>query len=366
MEADYRRLVEQVGMERFERLCALLGAAERHGSLRRATEELDLSYRYAWGLIRRAEATLEQPLLRSRVGGAAGGGAELTETARDMLRRSRLVQSEVEPRLASILGPVASREQISEGPLPLLMASTIGPSETGLVDGLAAAYHARTGVWVRNVSAGTGQALAIARAGRVDLLLVHAPLWEERFVADGLGLGRWPLMRDAFELCGPEADPAGVTSAASAVEAMRRIARARAPFLSRGDNSGTHARELALWAAAGVAPGAGWYVAFSEGGRGSAATLREAEAAGAYTLVDSATVATIRPSRLRPLFSGDPDLANQFSLVPLNPARFAGVQGEAARQFVAWAVGLEGQAFVRAFGADRFGSALYQPAAKEM
>ncbi|MFZ5817203.1 MAG: substrate-binding domain-containing protein [Bacillota bacterium] len=352
MQPDYRILVDRDGSGRFDRLCALLAQVEQQGSLRRATEALDLSYRYAWGLIRKAEERIGTPLLVSKVGGASGGGAELTPAAQELLRRHRLLQQE----LTAILGPAALEEE----PRPLLMASTIGPVEAGLVDALVTAYREATGVWIRYIAAGTGQALAVGRSGRVDLVLVHAPELEEQFVAEGYGTRRIPLACNAFLLCGPSHDPAGVRSAPSATEAMRRIATARAPFISRADQSGTHVKEQQLWTAAAIRPEPPWYEPWPLGGQGNAATLRHAAASGAYTLVDSATFAIVRPAGCEPLCQGDPLLHNRFSLIPIHPGRFPAVNQEGAERFIAWATGPDGRELIRTYGVREYGVPLFQ------
>lgn len=351
MQPDYRILIDGDGSGRFERLCALLAEVEQALSLRRATERLAISYRYAWGLIRQAEERIGAPLLISKVGGAGGGGAELTPAAQDLLRRHRLLQQGV----ASILGGPAPAEETR----PLLMASTIGPVEAGLADALVAAYRAATGVWIRYMAAGTGQALAVARSGRVDLVLVHAPDLEEQFIREGYGTGRHPLASNGFLLAGPAGDPAAVRSAGSAPEAMRLLAAGQAPFISRGDHSGTHVKELELWAAAGVEPGGAWYQPWPLGGQGNAATLRHAASLGAYTLVDSATYAIVQPEGYAALCQGDPLLRNQFSLIPVHPDRFPSANHAGAQQFIAWATGPEGRAVIASFGVPEHGTPLF-------
>lgn len=360
MQPDYRLLIDGDGTGRFDRLCALLAQVKQLGSLRQATEATGLSYRYAWGLIRKAEKQIGTPLLVGRVGGAAGGGADLTPAAHELLRRQRLLQQEVEPRLASILAPLP--EPSAEAPAggqPLLMASTIGPVEVGLVDALAVAYRAETGVWIRYIAAGTGQALEVARSGRVDLVLVHAPALEDEFIAEGYGTRRTPLACNAFLLCGPEADPAGVAAATTIAEALGRIAGTQAPFVSRGDRSGTHVKERELWAGAQIEPGGDWYQVYPLGGQGNAATLRHAASLGAYTLMDSATYAMVKPVGMVPLYGGDPSLCNRFSLIPVNQSRFPHVNAAGAEQFVTWAGGAAGQAVVESFGVEQYGVPLF-------
>jgi tungstate transport system substrate-binding protein len=340
----YLKLIEADGTDRFRRLGTILAAVEEHGSLRQATVALGISYRQAWGLLRRVEGLLAEPLLSRRVGGAEGGGADLTEAARDVLSRWRQLQHNV----TQILGTPA--DTAWQQPRPILLASTIGPVEVGLLDRLEAAFHQATGLWVRHIAAGTGQALEIARAGRVDLVLTHAPDAEERFVAEGWGAGRFSLMANDFVVCGPPHDPAGVAGATTAAAAFGRIAAAGSPFLSRADRSGTHTKELLLWQAAGISPAAPWYRPFERGAQGSGITLREADRLGAYTLVDSATMNSGRPEHVAVLFQGDPALANPFSLLSLNAERFPGANHTGAHRFITWATGPDGQAAVAAFG----------------
>ncbi|MBP2019166.1 tungstate transport system substrate-binding protein [Symbiobacterium terraclitae] len=350
MTTDYRRLLD--GDDQFERLCAILAAVSESGSLRKATEALGYSYRYAWGLIRRAEEEIGTPLLIRKVGGASGGGAELTSAARDLLRRYRLLTRETQ----SIMGPSPILAPESR---PLLMSSTIGPVEVGLVDALVAAYRRETGNWVRYIAAGSGQALELARAGRVDLVLVHAPDLEEQFLAEGFGTGRYPLAWDTFVICGPVADPAGVRTAPSAADAMRRIAEGGFPFVSRNDRSGTNMRELALWEAAGIAPSGPWYQPWPLGGQGNIATIRHAAATGAYTLTDSATLARACPEGFTGLFSDDPILVNRFNLIPVNPDLFPAVNHQGAKHFCEWATGPGGRRVVESFGTEAFGTPLF-------
>lgn len=336
-----KQWAEMTGTDRFRRLGAILGAVAQAGSLNRATAALGVSYRQAWGLIKRVEEELGEPVLASQKGGTAGGGTALTPLGHDLLERYRRLQSEVSQILTT---PPADPAR------PVLIATTIGPVETGVMGALEAGFYQATGIWVRHIAAGTGQALDLARAGRVDLVLTHAPAEEERFVAEGWGLARTPLMTNHFILVGPAGDPAVVHGAASAAEAVLRIAEAKAPFLSRGDRSGTHLKEEALWAAAGVVPGPPWHQVYALGAQGSRLTLLEAGRLGAYTLVDRATWATVSPSGLAVLLEGDPALANPFSLIALHPERFPQLNHAGADQFIRWATGPAGQAMIAETG----------------
>ena len=232
----------------------------------------------------------------------------------------------------------------------LTIASTTSTENSGLYDHLLPRYAARSGVRFRVVAVGTGQAIRNAMRGDADLLIAHHRESEERFVAEGYGLARRDLMYNDFVLVGPAADPAGAAQASGAAAAFGRIAQARAPFVSRGDDSGTHKRERELWAAAGVdvAPPSGrWYW---EAGGGMGATLNVAAGRGAYVLSDRATWAAFgNKASLRVLLEGDPALHNQYGVIPVNPARHPHARAGLARDFIAWLLSAEGQAAIAAF-----------------
>ena len=169
------------------------------------------------------------------------------------------------------------------------MASTIGPIDAGIVAVLEDAFEKESGIRVRHVGAGTGEALKIAEQGSADLVLVHAKKLEEKFVAAGFGTERIPLMYNDFVIVGPAADPAAVRGMTDAVLALKKIAASQARFISRGDKSGTHVAEMGLWEKAGIKPEGRWYTIYEKGSEGNAPTLRFANEAGAYTVMDRAT-----------------------------------------------------------------------------
>jgi tungstate transport system substrate-binding protein len=172
-------------------------------------------------------------------------------------------------------------------PAPAItLATTTSTQDSGLLDALLPRFRQETGIEVKVVAVGTGQALQLGRRGDADVLLVHDPAGEEQFMAEGFGSERRPVMHNDFVLVGPPADPAGVKGQASAAAAFARIARARAPFVSRGDESGTHQKEKAVWRAAGIEPGGDWYV---RAGGGMGQVLRMATEKRAYTLSDRGT-----------------------------------------------------------------------------
>lgn len=251
--------------------------------------------------------------------------------------------------------------------LDLSLASTIGPVDAGIVPALLDAYRARTGVAVALTGAGTGKTLELARGGGFDVVIVHAKVLEEQFIADGYGLSRHELMANDFVIVGPTDDPAGIGGVgglADAVDAFRRIADQGAPFLTRGDLSGTHVKELDVWEAAALTPSGDWYRVAEHGTKGNVATAREAAALQRYTLLDRATVLTLGDALgLAVLLEGDPLLLNIISVLPVNPATVAGVRGDNAARFVAWLLGDEAQHTIADFGVQQYGQPLFFPRA---
>jgi tungstate transport system substrate-binding protein len=198
------------------------------------------------------------------------------------------------------------------------------------------------------VAQGTGQALETGRRGDADVVFVHAKPAEEQFVAEGWGVERVEVMYNDFVIVGPSGDPAGVKGAADAAAAMGKIAAAGAAFASRGDDSGTHQAEKALWAKAGVAPAGDWY---RETGSGMGATLNIAAQLPAYALTDRGTwISFGNKGDLEILFEGDPALFNQYGVILVNPARHPHVKAEAGQAFIDWLVSPEGQGAIASFG----------------
>lgn len=246
------------------------------------------------------------------------------------------------------------------------LASTIGPIDAGIVDALESAFEKDTGIRVRHVGAGTGAALDIARQGSVDLVLVHAKALEEKFVADGYGTERVPLMYNDFVIVGPAADPAGIKGTKSALEAMKALAAKAAPFVSRGDNSGTHVAEKDLWAKTGLKPSGAWYQVFAKGAEGNMATLVYTDAQNAYTVIDRASYLGAKEKiKLQVLVEGDEVLLNHISLIPVNPAKFPKARVQDAAAFTAWLTAADkGQKLIEGFGKEKFGQPLFIPESK--
>ncbi len=245
--------------------------------------------------------------------------------------------------------PGAAPATAGEKPF-IILQSTTSTANSGLYDAILPKFTERTGIEVRVVAVGTGQAIKNARNGDGDVLLVHDRAAEERFVAEGWGVARFDVMYNDFVIVGPRSDPAGIRGLKSASAAFARIAEAKAPFASRGDNSGTHKKELRLWKAAHVDPIAAsgrWY---RETGSGMGATLNAASAMNAYALTDRGTwIAFANRGDLAILVEGDPALFNPYGVILVNPARHPHVKRREGQAFIDWITGPEGQAAIAAY-----------------
>ncbi|MCA3248412.1 MAG: substrate-binding domain-containing protein [Azospirillum sp.] len=223
----------------------------------------------------------------------------------------------------------------------ITVASTTSTDQSGLFGHLLPRFQAATGIAVRIVALGTGQALDVGRRGDADVVFVHDKPAEDRFVAEGFGVERIQVMYNDFVVIGPKADPARIKDLKDVTEAFRRVQRAGAPFVSRGDRSGTHAAELRYWQEAGVRPAGAWY---REVGQGMGPALNTAAAMNAYILADRATWLNFRNrADLDVLVQGDERLFNQYGVILVNPQRHAHVRVEMGRTFIAWLVGPDGQ-----------------------
>ncbi|MEO1223665.1 MAG: substrate-binding domain-containing protein [Pseudomonadota bacterium] len=242
----------------------------------------------------------------------------------------------------------------------IVLASTTSTENSGLLGAILPLFRAESGVDVRVVAVGTGQALRLARNGDADVLLVHHRPSEEAFVVEGFGVERHEVMYNDFVLIGPRDDPAEITGLDDAASALARIAEAGAVFTSRGDNSGTHLAERTLWDAAGVAlddASRDWY---REMGSGMGATLNAAVAMDAYVLADRATWVSFANKRDHAvLVEGDPALFNQYAVILVNPDRHPHVRAEDGQAFIDWLLSNEGQSAIAAFRVD--GQPLFFP-----
>lgn len=359
-------------------LFGLLENIGQYGSISRASSQMGLSYRYSWGLIREAEKALGVPLVDKQVGGYAGGGTSLSREGRELLDQYKAFKQEVDIQLKHFLSRAVTEKgrlsvpgKAGDKNLPerhLLLASTLEPIETGLLDVLEEAFFQTSGVLVRHIALGSGRALEIARKGRVDMVLTHAPKLEEKFMQEGWGKSRTPVMANDFVLAGPASDPAGITeldARGGVKEAFRQIALSRAPFVSRGDRSGTHLKELHIWESAGITPGGEWYIV-SSGIVGNMGVLRLALEKQAYTLVDRATFLLSHSRDKMKIFMGTEEgnalpgeLENVFSLLLVNPERVPSVNFEDSLLFAQWIQEKEARQIISSFGKESFSRPLF-------
>lgn len=227
------------------------------------------------------------------------------------------------------------------------VASTTSTQNSGFYDYALPILQEKIGEEIQVIAVGTGRALNLGENGDVDLVIVHAPAKEKEFVAAGHGEDRRPFMYNQFVIVGPESDPAGVKTAKTAAEALSKIAESQAKFASRGDNSGTHFKEQALWKAANITPEGDWYM---ETGSGMGATLNTAASTDAYSLSDSSTWLKFNNKQnLVTLFKGDPVLYNQYSVMLVPKSKYPHVNDAGAKKIADWLVSEEGQAAINAY-----------------
>ena len=244
----------------------------------------------------------------------------------------------------------------------LVVASTTSTEQSGLFSWIIPRFEQASGIKVRIVAVGTGQAIDIGRRGDADVLLVHDREAEEKFVAEGFGTQRKDVMYNDFIFVGPKDDPARLAAAGNAQGAFKAIAASGQGFISRGDKSGTHAAELRLWKAAGIDPKA--LPGYKETGSGMGPTLNMAAAINAYTLADRATWGAFKNRReLVMVLDGDPALFNPYSVIPVNPARHPHVKARAAQQFSDWLTSDTGREAIASFRAD--GQQVFFPNSKK-
>ena len=271
-----------------------------------------------------------------------------------MLRR-RLVLA-----LAAVLlaAPAFSQEK------SIVVASTTSTQDSGLFGHLLPLFKAKTGIDVRVVALGTGQALDTGRRGDADVVFVHAKAEEEKFVAEGFGVKRQAVMYNDFVLIGPKADPAGIQGSRDIAAALKAVSDRKATFVSRGDRSGTHVAELNLWKAAGIDIAAAKGPWYREIGQGMGAALNMASASNAYVLSDRATwIAFKNKGEIDIVVEGDKRLFNQYGVMLVNPAKHPTVKREFGQQFIDWLVSFDGQRAISGYKVS--GEQLFYPNAAE-
>jgi len=242
----------------------------------------------------------------------------------------------------------------------LVLATTTSTQDSGLLDYLLPDFEKQFGVKVDVIAVGTGQAIALGEDGNADVLLVHARAREDEFMNAGHGTRREDVMYNDFVILGPESDPAGIKGTTSTAEAFKKIAETQSPFISRGDESGTHTKELSIWKKAEVEPAGDWYVS---AGQGMGEVLTMANEQQAYTLSDRATylARTKEGTELVILVEGDKDLFNPYGVIAVNPDKSPAIQAELANQFIDWIVSVPTQEKIGEFGKEDFGQSLFVP-----
>lgn len=241
----------------------------------------------------------------------------------------------------------------------VILATTTSTYDSGLLDEIVPIFEDQTGFGVKVIAVGTGQALQMGEDGNADLMLVHAPEAEMELIDNGSAVDRRPVMHNDFVIVGPPDDPAGIRGLNSPEEALSQIAGSEVIFVSRGDDSGTHKKELALWEAAGQHPAGEWYL---ESGQGMGATLRIATEKGGYTLTDRGTYLSLRDTLdLDILLEGDESLLNVYHVMRPNPDKWPNVNVEGAVAFSDFLISAEGQELIGSFGLEEFSQPLFFP-----
>ena len=243
------------------------------------------------------------------------------------------------------------------------LSTTTSTENSGLLYDLLPPFEEMFETKVDIISVGTGKALKLAENGDVDITLVHARPLEDRFVKEGYGVNRRDIMYNDFVIIGPKSDPAGVRMAKSAAEAFKKISQEQKTFISRGDNSGTHLKEVEIWKTTGKKPSGSWYL---ETGKGMGSVLTMAYEKGAYTLTDRSTYLTFLGDKkiaLPALFEGDPILFNPYGIIAVNPQKHPHVNYVKAMALIGWLTSRKGQRIIKEFGKARFGRSLFVPVA---
>jgi tungstate transport system substrate-binding protein len=242
----------------------------------------------------------------------------------------------------------------------IILATTTSTQDSGLLDVLLPVFEKKTGYFVKTIAVGSGQAMAMGEKGEADVLLVHSPAAEVKFMAGGFGVNRKLIMHNDFVIVGPGGDPAKIKGTKSSADAFKKIASSASLFLSRGDNSGTNAKEKEIWKAAGINPdGQKWY---QQTGLGMGQTLNVASEKNGYTLADRGTYLSLRKNlKLDILVEGDAILLNVYHVIEVNPAKWPKVNAAGAKAFSDFMVSKETQEMIRTYGGEKFGSPLFFP-----
>ncbi len=248
----------------------------------------------------------------------------------------------------------------SSAPQYLRLATTTSTCDTGLLDVLNIKFEQENNVKISTICEGTGKAIATGELGAADVVMVHAAQSELKAVANGSFINRTYMMYNYFIIIGPQSDPAGIRNASNASDAFSRIAAKQAPFISRGDDSGTHKMELSIWKAANITPGGTWYQSV---GKGMGDTITTADIKSGYTLSDRGTYLAMKDKlNLKILFESDQKyLFNPYHVMAVNPAKFPNVKYDLAMKYINYTISPDGQDIIRNYGKDKYGEALFVP-----
>ncbi|OGS04677.1 MAG: tungsten ABC transporter substrate-binding protein [Elusimicrobia bacterium RIFCSPLOWO2_02_FULL_61_11] len=259
--------------------------------------------------------------------------------------------------LAALIGPAFAEEARPVKNKTVILATTTSVQDTGLLDVLIAAFQKKSGYLVKAIAVGSGQAMQLGKTGEADLLWVHSPDDEKQFVAEGYGTDRTTFMYNDFVLLGPASDPAGIKGEKKVADAFAKISSGGALFISRGDQSGTHKKELKLWDLAKVKPAGEKYI---EAGQGMAAVAGMANEKDAYVLSDRATFLALKEKlSLQIVSEGDEALLNRYSLILVNAAKFPKINAEGARVFFDYLLSRRAKKIIVKFGVEKFGKPLF-------
>lgn len=283
-----------------------------------------------------------------------------------LLTACQPVQAPAAPAEAAAAATAAAAEETAAAPVPsgnpneLVLATTTSTADSGLLDVILPDFEQESGADVGVVAVGTGQSLKLGEDCNADVVLVHSRAREDEFMNNGFGTRREDVMYNDFVIVGPASDPAGIKGMTSAVDAFKAIAAAQAPFISRGDDSGTHTKELSIWKKAEMEPSGDWYIS---AGQGMGAVLNMANEQQGYTLSDRATylARTKEGLELVVLVEGDKALFNPYGVITVNPERCPNVNVDLGNKFVDWIVSVPTQEKIAAFGQEEFGQPLFTP-----
>jgi tungstate transport system substrate-binding protein len=255
---------------------------------------------------------------------------------------------------------ITGMTSVQAQPKTIILATTTSTQDSGLLDVLLPIFEKKTGYFVKTIAVGSGQAMTMGQKGEADVLLVHSPAAEKKFVAEGYGINRRLIMHNDYIIVGPPGDPAKIKGLKPTSEAFKKIASEKALFLSRGDNSGTHSKEREIWKAAGINPeGEKWY---QQTGLGMGQTLNVAAEKKGYTLADRGTYLALKKNLgLDILVEGDAILLNIYHVIEVNPGKWPKANSAGAKAFADFMVSKETQEIIKTFGVDKFGSPLFFP-----